>query len=477
MYMMRYLILTFVALFGLIVSSCINDDFTDSPSARLSFSTDTLSFGTVFTDLGTPTARLLVINRNKKGVNISSIRFRDPSTPFTLNVDGQSGRDFRDVEIRGEDSIYVFIECYISADSEIEPRKVSDCLEFVCNGNLQEVEVEAWAQNVRRLRGVRLEEDTHLTPELPYVVFDSLSVEQGAVLRIDPGVKLLFHDKARLSVRGRLEAYGTPDKPVELRGDRIDEVLPGIEYDIMAGQWEGVRIWPESFGNRLEGVNMRSTSIGLRVDSCGDLSRNKLTLVNSWLHNSQSTVLISEHAWVDAYGCCFSEAADAVVYLRGGRHEFTQCTISNYYLFAAISGANLTMDPLDPEGLPEGAVPMQATFNNCILYGLGSPIYPWDLTGTDIYVRNCLLKGEGEDDENFIECIWDEDPLFMTVRSDYYFDYRLQHDSPAFSKGNPEYVTPQCLIDMDGVDRLTAPPDPGHPALGAYATFPPEDKP
>ncbi len=119
MNMMRYLLLTFAVLFGLIVSSCINDDFTDSPSATLSFSTDTLSFGTVFTDLGTPTARLLVINRNKKGVNISSIRFRDPSTPFTLNVDGQSGRDFRDVEIRGKDSIYVFIECFIPEDSGI----------------------------------------------------------------------------------------------------------------------------------------------------------------------------------------------------------------------------------------------------------------------------------------------------------------------------------------------------------------------
>ena len=103
MNMMRSILLTCVAMVGLIISSCINDDFTTSPSATLTFSTDTVSFGTVFTDLGTPTARLIVHNRNKKGVSISSIRFRDPDTHFTFNVDGVSGSTFRNVEIRGED--------------------------------------------------------------------------------------------------------------------------------------------------------------------------------------------------------------------------------------------------------------------------------------------------------------------------------------------------------------------------------------
>ena len=140
---MRYILLTLAAFFGLISVSCINDDFTDSPSATLSFSTDTVSFGTVFTDLTTPTARLWVFNHNKKGVNISSIRFRNPDTNFSFNVDGVSGTSFRDVEIRGNDSILIFIECFISPDNALEPQKVADQLEFVTNGVTQEVEVEA----------------------------------------------------------------------------------------------------------------------------------------------------------------------------------------------------------------------------------------------------------------------------------------------------------------------------------------------
>ena len=76
-----------------------------------------------------------------------------------------------------------------------------------------------------------------------------------------------------------------------------------------------------------------------------------------------------------------------------------------------------------------------------------------------------LFKANGTDDENFIECVWDEDPMFYTVRDDYYFDYRLQPDSPALGRGNASYLTPECMYDMDGVFRLID----GPPALGAYA--------
>ncbi len=470
MNMMRSILLTCVAMVGLIISSCINDDFTTSPSATLTFSTDTVSFGTVFTDLGTPTARLIVHNRNKKGVSISSIRFRNPDTHFTFNVDGVSGSTFRDVEIRGEDSIYIFIECFIDPNESITPVRVADQLEFITNGVTQEVEVEAWGQNVRRLRSLRVEEDMSLTPELPYVVFDTLTVAAGATLTIEPGTQLLFHDKGAMRIEGRIDAKGTPELPIHFRGDRLDNVLPNVSYDIMAGQWDGITIAPESFDNRLENVNMRSTVNGLRVDSCGDVSRSKLTLVNSWLHNSRTNVLSSLYAKVDAYGCCFSEAAQAVVDLTGGEHQFTQCTISNYYLFAVPSEANLTLRHLLTEDMGSSLPPlMKANFDNCIIYGMALPVSPTDLTGADVFVRNCLVKTKGEDDANFLNCIWDEDPLFLTVRSDYYFNYHLKPDSPALGKGNPEFVTPECLYDMDGVDRLTSEPDPGHPTLGAYA--------
>ena len=48
------------ALTLLLPAGCINDDITTSPTATLTFSRDTLSFDTIFTETGTPTARMIV---------------------------------------------------------------------------------------------------------------------------------------------------------------------------------------------------------------------------------------------------------------------------------------------------------------------------------------------------------------------------------------------------------------------------------
>lgn len=470
---MRTLLLSIPVILGLTLTACINDSFTTSPNDLLTFSTDTVSFDTVFTGQGTPTARLLVFNHAKKSINISQIRFKDADTRFQVNVDGQSGKVFHDVEIRGRDSIYVFIECYIPESQVNTPTLTEDKLLFTTNGVEQSVQVEAYGQNITRLKAKTLTEDTRFTSERPIVVYDSLVVGKDATLTIDPGVMLLFHDKAKLIVRGTVKANGEPGKMIQMRGDRLDNVLPGIGYDLLAGQWEGVTIKPESFDNELTGVNMQCTTEGLRVDSCGILDRSKLTLVNSWLHNSQGRTFSSKYSKVDSYGCVFSEAAEAVVALTGGEHHFAQCTLANNYLFATISEPLLTLShvvPKDAEASPENPNPlMQGTFDNCIIYGLASSINIGNLTNSQVFFRYTSFKGDGSDDDNFLNCLWNTDPDFLTERSDYYFNYHVRPGSPVIAAGDPALVTPECLVDMDGVSRLTD----GSPTLGAYAR--PED--
>lgn len=447
--------------------SCISDEFTTSPSDVLTFSSDIVSFDTVFTDLGTPTARLRVFNTAKKSVNISSIRFANPETAFSMNVDGQSGKQFSDVEIRGGDSIFIFIECFIPEQQQNTPQLVEDRLQFVTNGVTQDVTVEAWGQNVKRLRGLTVTEDMTLTAEIPYVVFDSLTVASDATLRIEPGVNLLFHDGAKMTVDGTIEAVGEPGRMINFRGDRLDNVLPDVEYDVLAGQWEGLRITPQSFGNRLEYVDMRSTKSGLVVDSCADLSKQKLLMVNSWFHNSQANAVEINYAWADAYGCVFSEAAESALYLAGGRHEIVQCTLSNYYLFRVPSAPLLWLAHCMPSALVDNpTVPlMEANFRNCIFYGMPDDLNEGDLTGSNVYLQFCSLKSPGADDANFQNCLWDTDPLFLTVREDYYFNYHVAEESPEIGAGNAAYVTPLCERDMDGLYRLSA----GAPTIGAYS--------
>lgn len=465
-FIMRALFFAFLALISVvIIQSCISDDFETSSNVRLEFSRDTVNFDTVFTDLGTPTARLKVFNREKKSVNISSIKFVNSDTYFSLNVDGVSGKDFHDVEIRGGDSIFIFIECYIPETLGDKPFRIEDKLQFLTNGSTQDVVVEAYGQNVTRLKNLKVTSDMTLTDNRPYVIFDSLKIEKGATLTIRPGAQLLFHDKASMVVEGKLLALGEAGKMIDMRGDRIDNVLPDVGYDILAGQWKGIRIDAESFGNEMRYVNMRSTKEGLRIDSCGITDKSKLLLVNSWLHNSESTALSSKYAKVDAYGCVFSEAANAVVSLYGGEHTFNQCTLSNYYLFSVISSPLLCVYHLFPEDLADNPLNplMKAKFLNCILYGIPDDINCGDLKDSEVFLDYCLLKSNGTDDDNFRNCLWGENPLFYTVRSDYYFNYRLKPESPAIGAGDGAFLVPLVMTDMDGKNRNNP------PSLGAYA--------
>ena len=61
--------------FGLMTASCVDDDsFTTSASDVLSFSVDTLSLDTTFSNVPTPTKTMWVYNRANKGIRCQSVR-------------------------------------------------------------------------------------------------------------------------------------------------------------------------------------------------------------------------------------------------------------------------------------------------------------------------------------------------------------------------------------------------------------------
>ena len=67
------LIITIVSI--IIFTACNEDNFSTSPNDRLTFSTDTLTFDTVFTTLGSATAKILVFNRNNSALRISHLGY------------------------------------------------------------------------------------------------------------------------------------------------------------------------------------------------------------------------------------------------------------------------------------------------------------------------------------------------------------------------------------------------------------------
>lgn len=454
-------------------TACINDDISTSPSDQPTFSVDTLKMGTVFTEDVTVTHKFTVRNRNDKGINISDIRLSGPNADlFRLNVDGLAGKTFQNVEIRANDSIYVFVEATLPANGGTTPQTVNATVDFLTNGVTSHVVLRADGQDVTRLRALTITEDTHLTKGRPYQIFDSLVVAEGRTLTLDPGADLRFHDGATFIVRGTLICNGTLRDPVSIAGDRTGNVITDITFDLMSRQWNGLQFTVSSHGNRMVHTHLRNTWYGVIVSGDGKPSADgapKLWLQNTRLRNSGDLVLEVYDADVQAYGCEFAEAANGVVRLQGGSHIFNHCTFANYYLFSAIGGAALTLEHLSPENDAETGTPFtKALISNSIIYGLGPDISPGDLLGTEVTLNHCLLRSNGTDDDNFIACLWDKDPLYYTVREDYIFDYRVKPESPAIGAGDPALTLPDAAVDAYGLTRSTT-----APTLGAYVYQPP----
>lgn len=457
-----------------LLGSCIEDGFTTSSSDVLAFKMDTVAFDTVITLQGTATKQMVVYNRSSKQINISSIKVAGLASKghFHLNVDGIRGDEFQNVEIRGNDSIFIFIEAYLDEMEQDEPTLLEDRLEFVTNGVTQSVLLSAWGQDVVRLRGDTISRSMHFTANKPYLIYDTVFVPERTTLTIDAGATLLFHDKAAIRCKGRMLANGTAEAPINFRGDRLDHVVGATSFDIMSGQWGGI-IFTSTYGmgNVLKHVIMRGSSIGMHCSTdYSDTVNCALKLVNCVLTNSASTCLVTAVCNVQLIGTEISDAAEEVAYFAGGKVMATQCTFANNYLFKVPSLPIVNI--FDVEYSDGSVGKIRANFDNCILYGLSSEINEGNLDNFNVNMRYCLFKSEGKDDAHFINCIWEADPQFLTVRDDYIFDYRLGNESDAIGKGNPALCPQEARFDRYGNDRLAS----GSVDLGAYVWVPIPDE-
>lgn len=474
--MKHSIILSLLTFFILAVTSCIEDDYTVSPSDQPVFSTELLDIGTVFTDEPTPTSRFIVHNPHSKQLSISDISVSGPDAAcFRINVDGISGERFTAVDIRGKDSIFVFVEATLPP-APAGSADYNASIDFTTNGVTKSVAITAHGQNVTRLNDVLIDSDSRFNAELPYQIYGTLEVAPDATLTLEAGTTLCFHDKAMLVVRGTLIAEGTPDKPVTMAGDRTGNVVTDISFDIMSRQWQGVFFTATSKNNRLSYANIRNTVQGVYIEGDPEADYSdapQLDMTNCRLRNSGDLVLEAYHTALTARGCEFAEGSQGLVYLQGGSHLFNHCTFANYYLFTALGGPAVQFAHLSPDetGLDDGSgLPYtSALFTNSILYGNGSELSHGDFAGTGISFRRCLFKSNGEDDDNFIECIWDEDPLYYTVREEYIFDYRLRPESPAIGAADPALTLPGSAVDGYGLPRGAT------PDLGAYVFTPPTE--
>lgn len=446
-------------------TSCIEDSVTTSPSDQPEFSTAEIDFGDVFTLTPSPTYSFKVYNRHDKVLSISSIRLKEgEKSAFRMNVDGEAAHSFSNIEIRPNDSIYVFVETTVPSGghTDFTPFSVEDRIEFITNGVTSGVRLKANACDVEDYKDVTLDADTRWDTH-PRRIFGTLTIPQGITLTIGPGVSVYLHDKASIEISGTLITEGVPDTDtasgfVTLRGDRLDTVVGDSPFDLLASQWGGIYVMPGG-SLALSHTDVRGMAYGI-IAEAADGPAPEVTLHNSRLHRSGANLLTLKDALLTATGCEFSDSKGALMSLSGGVASVAHCSFVNYYISSYDVGPLVLTDWSASE--PSTTV---ATFDNCLLlnYRAARYISPGDLTGSSIKFRSSLIAISGSDDENFVSCIWGETPLTAEDHVNHIYDYRLQAGSPGIDAGDGLLTPTIASTDMYGTPRHSP-----SPTVGAY---------
>lgn len=402
----------------------------------LAFSQDTVTFDTVISGVATQTYTFQVFNRCDKALRIRHIELEQGAqSPFVVNVDGTAitggsttGDEMTgtsaDFAVGAGDSLRVFLQLMPPVTDKDAPQELQDKLNFTLeSGVMQSVVLTAASQDVNRLQGVIISENTEFASVRPYQIIDSLVVAEGARLTIKAGTRLYFHAGASLIVRGRLLAEGRQDAPVVFRGDRLGNMFDGQPYDRIPGQWGGIVFTAESLGNDLTWCDIHSGTWGIRCEAESD-AKQQLIIDNSIIHNCSRDAFqgIMSNAFVG--NCQITNAGGDCVALAGGSYTFVHCTIGQFYAFTGGRGVALSFtNTFDDAPLPLNRLQVVNTlvsgYNDDDVMGSASERYVD--CAFNFAFKNCLLNTPRIlDSPSIVDCLFEDG-------KDY--DYEAQQDS------------------------------------------------
>ena len=463
---MKKQVLAFCMILMSVIFVACNEDagFSSSPSLRLEFSSDTISFDTLFTDRVSPSAMFVVRNRNKNALRINEVRLASGGiSGFSVLVDGQYGTVMRDLDIRAKDSLFVLASVKLDKNGLDVPFEVKDSLLFTLeSGVVQKVQLVAHGRDVVFMYGKNILADTVFTAG-HYVVYDSLCVADGATLTIEKGATFYFHDKAFLKVEGTLNVNGAYGAPVVFRGDRTDNLFDYLPYDRVPGKWGGIILASSSNGNVIGHCDIHSAEYGIKVEP-GDTTVQRLTIMSSSLQNFTGNALELNASRASVENTLIANAQGNCVKVVGGNVSFVHCTIANFYVWKQRDVALALHNSLEGEPMPLYG----ASFRNCIITGTKDDEVMGYLTtlgdtvpnAINYYFENSLINTVDTQDSCFVNVVYDnvDEPPFAKehfVKIDnetFYYDFHLTEESKARGVASDAFVG-ALPYDLDGVVR------------------------
>ena len=454
----------------------------------VSTSMDTLTFDTVFTEIGTTTKFFKIYNEEDAAISIDEIRLLDETGHFRLNINGTSGDVANDVQVAGKDSIYVFVEATIDPDQplDISPFFLEDHVEIKIDESVERVKLIAWGQNANYVTGVENRSPSLISilscdfgeivwdDPKPYVIYGSLFIDE-CTLVLPPGTRVYVHGGVAINdfgiytsgliyflENGILKSEGTIDQPVTILSDRLEE-----EYQDIPSQWFGI-IMDGSEGNRLDHTTIKHSLTGVKVDSSASAS-----FYSCEIGHTGASAIIGRHADIYAENCLMHNNGGAAFGVEfGGNYEFNNCTMANYNNSdEALQLANFECLDMSCSLFQQNT--LRATFRNCLILGNDTDEIAFADSDPDnpsafIYkLENCFVQvdeflNDGVYPDFFNNCIDclnnpNKDTLFINMDE---YDFRLDTMSLPIDAGKN---LPFVVGDIDGNPR-----DDGSYDVGCY---------
>lgn len=454
--MMRRLSFFILSLATLLAVSCSDDEFSTGKQDLLDFSTDTLRMDTLFSGVPSPTYSFMVYNNGDKGLRISQVRLQKGNqTGFRVNVDGvfldnSNGSQAQDFEIRGGDSLRVFVELTSYKAFSDEPQRVEDNLLFTLeSGAEQKVCLSACTWDAIELRDFTVSRDTTISSIKPIVVYGGIRVDSSATLTIKSPTRLYFHPKSGIDVFGRLVVEGKAGDEVVLRGDRLDHIFDYLPYDRLSGQWRGIRFHSSSSDNSISFADIHSTDDAIVCDSAA-LGTCRLRLANTTLHNCNGYGLRAVNSYVSLVNCQITNTLGDCISMVGGKLELTYCTVAQFYPFSVDRGAAISFgNSLNGTVMPDRGL---LSCINTAFTGYAEDVVVGDSLSFDSQFVNCLLRTPAIDDSLRFKNVIFESPK-DSIQGDKHFrlvdidlqDYDFHLDSLSTLRGK--------AVPIDGVVR------------------------
>lgn len=458
----------------LIVSFCLfackKESFITSPDARVTISTDSLKYDTVFTTAGSVTQSFKIINENDQKLIISSVKLiGGNSSAYKINADGFVGPEINDLEIAANDSIYIFVSVLINQNAINLPFIVQDSIQISYNGRDRLVQLEAWGQNAHFFRNKEIVGNETWVNDLPYVILGSLLVDVDKTLTIEKGCRIYVHADAPLIINGTLHVNGEKDSAdrVYFRGDRLDDPYK----DFPAG-WPGIFFNSYSKDNVFNYAVLKNAYQAIASQDPSVNANPKITLNECIIDNAYDAGIIASNSSISATNCLISNCGKNLALVKGGNYQFTHCTVATYsndYIIHK-NPVLLATNYINVNNVAQTA-PLNALFQNCIFWGDGGLVDDEVVIAKDagaslsVNFDHGLWKIQKTDPSTVAgvtanQIINNQPPLFDSVNiSKRYYDFHLQDGSPAKDNG----VNTSVIIDLDGKPRPIGIPD-----LGCY---------